>query len=178
MIYSSWDIECDRLKLAILSLFCPFTPLKTKKSKVLIKWQKHYWRYHFTHMYQKFQSYDVWFLRYGVWRTEFFVILDHFLPFYHPNNPKNQKFWKNKKHLGYLFTHVHHKLWSHDVWFLKYGAWQTDGQMDGQEKWHIGVVAPPKKSEGSLFVLIKTHFRKSLCNFMLIITRKNLNLFK
>ena len=35
----------------------------------------------FTHVYHKWQSYDVWFLRYGAWRTKFFVILDHFLHF-------------------------------------------------------------------------------------------------
>ena len=32
--------------------------------------------------------------------TEFFVILDHFLPFYPPNNPKNQNFEKMKKTPG------------------------------------------------------------------------------
>ena len=36
--------------------------------------------------------YDVWFLRYGVQQTEFFVMLGHFLPFYPTNNPKNQNF--------------------------------------------------------------------------------------
>ena len=35
--------------------------------------------------------YGSW-LRYGVQQTEFFVILDCFLPFYHPNKPKNQNF--------------------------------------------------------------------------------------
>ena len=33
-------------------------------------------------MYHKWQSYDVWFLRYGAWQTEFFVIFNRFLPFY------------------------------------------------------------------------------------------------
>ena len=33
------------------------------------------------HVYQKPQSYEVQFLRYGV-RQNFFVILGHFLPFY------------------------------------------------------------------------------------------------
>ena len=56
--------------------------------------------YHFTNLYYKWQSYDVWFLRYGVQQTEFFVILDHFLPFYPPNNPKNQNFEKMKKPPG------------------------------------------------------------------------------
>ena len=65
------------------------------------------------------------------------------LPFNHPNCPKN----KNKNR--YLhFTHVHQKFWSDDVWFLRYGMWQTEknGQMDGQKKWHIDVGASPIKS--------------------------------
>ena len=43
------------------------------------------------------ESYDFWFLSYGVQRTEHFVILDHFLPFYPLNNPKNENFEKMKK---------------------------------------------------------------------------------
>ena len=39
--------------------------------------------HHFTHEYQKPQSYEVQFLRYGV-RQFFFVILGHFLPFTPP----------------------------------------------------------------------------------------------
>ena len=49
------------------------------------------------HMHHKWQSCDVWFLAYGVKWTEFFVILDRFLPFYAPNNPKNQHYEKLKK---------------------------------------------------------------------------------
>ena len=38
MIYSSWDIECDRLKLVIMDHFLPFyCPLKTQKMKILKK---------------------------------------------------------------------------------------------------------------------------------------------
>ena len=60
-----------------------FYPLKTPKIKIL-KIKKFCWRYHhFIHMYQKSQSYDVQFLRYRVRQTAFFVILGHFLPFYH-----------------------------------------------------------------------------------------------
>ena len=38
-----------------------------------------------------------------MWRTGtgFFVILGHFLPFYHTNNPKNQNFEKVKKSIGF-----------------------------------------------------------------------------
>ena len=34
------------------------------------------------------------------WRTDFFFILDHFLPIYPPKNPKNQNFEKKKKTPG------------------------------------------------------------------------------
>ena len=51
-------------------------------------------------MQHKWQSYDVWFLRYEGWQTEFFVILDCFLPFYLPKNPKNQNLEKLRKTTG------------------------------------------------------------------------------
>ena len=44
------------------------------------------------------------------------------------------------------FTHVHQKLWPHDVRFLRYAVQQTDGQMDTKSdisKWH----APTKNPE-------------------------------
>ena len=99
MIYSSWDIERDRPKLVILGHFLLFTLLKSKKNSKLWKNEKkNTWRYcRFTHVHHKWQSYDVWFLRYGAWWTEFFVILDHFLPFYPNRNQKNQNFEKMKK---------------------------------------------------------------------------------
>ena len=58
----------------ILDHFWPFTTLKTKNIKILKNWGKKPWTYyHFTYVYHKWQSYDVWLLRYGVWQTEFFV---------------------------------------------------------------------------------------------------------
>ena len=54
---------------------------------------------HFIHVFQKSQSYEVRFLRYGVRHTELFVILGHYLPFYHSMDPKNQNFEKMKKTL-------------------------------------------------------------------------------
>ena len=43
-------------------------------------------------------------------------------------------FKKCKKHLDiyYHFIYVYQKLWSDDVQFLRYGAWQMDRQMNGQ----------------------------------------------
>ena len=43
MIYSSWDIECDGLKLIILGQFLPFYPppsLKTQKKRNFEKMEK------------------------------------------------------------------------------------------------------------------------------------------
>ena len=98
MIYSSWDMEQNILKLVILGHLLPFHPHKNPKIKIL-KNENICWRYHhFTHVNQKSQSYDARFLRYGVRQTEFFVILGHFFPFYHPpNNPENQNIEKKKK---------------------------------------------------------------------------------
>ena len=91
-------------------------------------------------MYQKPQSYEVQFLRYGV--TIFFAILAYFcLP---PNNPKKQKFWKNKTSIWrchhfklvqqktqsndicLLRYEVYQKWQSYDIWFLRYQLQQTD----------------------------------------------------
>ena len=47
-------------------------------------------------VYHTLRSYEVWVLIHGVQQTEFFVILDHFLPFY-PPNPENQNFQNNGK---------------------------------------------------------------------------------
>ena len=57
------------------------------------------WRYHhFTHVYQKPQSYEVQFLRYGV-RFFFWSFWANFcpLPPPPPNNPDNQNFQRMKK---------------------------------------------------------------------------------
>ena len=39
IIYNSWDIGHDRLKLVILGHFLPFYQLKTWKSRILKKWK-------------------------------------------------------------------------------------------------------------------------------------------
>ena len=64
-------------------------------------------------MHHKLQSYDVWFFRYGAWRTEFFAILDQFSHFCPPNNPKKSKFWKSEKNTWryYHFTQMYQNSW-------------------------------------------------------------------
>ena len=73
----------------ILDHFLPFY----LKIKIL---KKNLRRYHqFTLVYQTWQSYDVWFVRYKVQWTEFFV--DYFLPFCPPPpHPDPLKTWKIK----------------------------------------------------------------------------------
>ena len=83
--------------------------------------------YHFIHVYHKWQLYDVWLLRYGVWQTKILVILEHFLTFYTLTTQKT-KFWKNEKTTSryHHFTYVYHKWQSYSVWSLRYGAWWTE----------------------------------------------------
>ena len=99
MMYGSWDMECDRKKkfFFILIIFCPFTTL-TLKIKIFKKWKKKNTRiyHHFIQVYHKWQSYNIWFLRYEVWQTEFFVILGHALPFY-PITTQNINIFKKRK---------------------------------------------------------------------------------
>ena len=109
MIYGYWNRRCDRQNFfAILVHFLPFHPLTTWKIKTFWKIEKkqqleyHENKNHFTHVHLKWQPYDAWFLRYGSQRTECFIILDHYLPFYPPNNLKTQNFEKMKKYLEIL----------------------------------------------------------------------------
>ena len=94
----------------------------------------------------------------------YFVILDHFLPFYPSNKPKNQNFEKlkiteNNTRRHYHFTHVYHKWRSYDVWFLRYGAWQT-------QFCHFGpffalLPPPPKNPKNQNFEKMKKHLKIS-----------------
>ena len=120
MIRSSWDMKRDRQNfLSFCTVFLPFySPNNPKNQNFEKNEQKlgdiiilhmcnindnhmNAWRYyHFTHVHHKLQSYDVWFLIYQVWQTEFFVILDNFLPFYPPNSQTKKKLKKKKKTPG------------------------------------------------------------------------------
>ena len=92
--YGAWQTEF----FVILSHFALLIPLAICKINILKKMKKNPWGYyHFTHVYHKLESNHVWFPRYGVWRTKFFVILDNFFSFYPTNNPKNQNFEKMKQ---------------------------------------------------------------------------------
>ena len=75
-----WFLRCKMQPTVFWTIFCSFTSLTTWKIKILKKWKNHLSRCHyFTNMYQKSQSYDVCFIRYGVQQTNIFVILGIFL---------------------------------------------------------------------------------------------------
>ena len=90
------------------------------------------WYHHFTHAYQKSQSYDVRFLRYRVRQTNFlsfWVIFCPLPPPIPPNDPKNKNFEKKKKKClesVLLYILVYHKWRSYDIWFLTYTVQQTE----------------------------------------------------
>ena len=98
------------------ALLLPYGP---RKLIFLKKWKQTWRYYHFTNVYHKWQSYDIWFLRYGVQRTKFFVILDRFLLFYCPNNLKNKNF---EKQLVILSFHTGVPINDHHI---MYGSWDT-----------------------------------------------------
>ena len=97
MVPKIWS-AMDRIFCHFWSFFAFLPTFTTQKIKILKNWKIAKIYHYFTHVYHKWKSYDVWFLRKQAQQTDFFVILDHFLPFYPPNNPKNQNFekkWKN-----------------------------------------------------------------------------------
>ena len=67
---------------------------------------------------------DVWFLRYGVQQTNFFIILVDLFPFYLPNDPENQNFGKLKKKKkipgDIIILHMCAINDNHQGWFLRF----------------------------------------------------------
>ena len=126
MIYSSWDIEQNKLKLLILGHFLPFYPPKNLKNQNFEKC-KNLLKISLFYTCTKNHNH----MMYGSWdmecdRQNFFVIMDCFLPFYFPMDPENQNLEKKKKNPGryHHFTTVYQKSWSYAALLLRYGAWQ------------------------------------------------------
>ena len=130
MIYGSWDIRHD-------GHFLPFDHLKNLKNVNLAKMKKRTtWRYYcFTNVYDKWKSYDVWFLRYGAQNIflKFFLVMDHFLPFHQPKNTEKQNFeiknqnqninfekMKKNPPADIIILNMYIINKNHDVWFLRY----------------------------------------------------------
>ena len=103
------------------ALLPPYGPIK------LVFWKNENELEDFTNLYHKWQSYDVWLLRYGAQRTKFFVILDCFLLFYTTpppsNNPNNQNFVKMKKAPGGII--ILHRCSKNENNMIN-GSWDTE----------------------------------------------------
>ena len=107
----------------VLGHFLIFDPPNNqKKNQNLKKHKKNVWRcYHFTLMYNKWRSYDVWFLRYVTWQTYFF--LGHFCPFTSLTTWKINILKKEKKTLGDIIVlHLRTKNNGHMI----YGSWDME----------------------------------------------------
>ena len=125
MMYVCWDMECNRHTFLLFWIvFLPFYVPNNLKNQNFEKYEKT--TYHFTHVYHKWQSCNVWFLRYQERWTEFFLILDCCLHFY-PPNLKNQNFEKLKKKPGDIILHMCITNYNHII----YGSW--DIKHDGQK---------------------------------------------
>ena len=108
--------------------FLPFYSPNNPKNQNFEKMKKDTSRYyHFTQVYRKWQWYDVWFLRYGAWRTECFVILDRFLHSYSPKQPKKSKFWKMIKMPGDIIIL---QMCTINDNYMMYGSWDMKHVMD------------------------------------------------
>ena len=119
-MYPSWDIECNIQFFTILAHFLSFYPINNPENQIL-QIRKNTWTYYyFIHMYQKWQSYDVWFLRYGVQQLEpfsFWTILCRFIP---PSNLENDQ--KKKNQLEILSFYTCTKNNDH----MMYGSWDME----------------------------------------------------
>ena len=95
----------QRMFLSFWAVFCPFNPLTAQKNKILKKWKKMPADIIILHMCTIKDI--IWCMVPEIWSMtdNFFVILDHFLPFYPPNSPKNQNFEKMKKTPGDIILH-------------------------------------------------------------------------
>ena len=144
LMYASWDMECGRHNLCTINEhymmygsiiwygawqteFCfhfgPFFALLSppppnnqenqnfEKIKKCLKILSFY-----TYVPQM----TIWYMVLEIWSsTEFFVILDHFLPFY-PYQTRKSKFWKNEKMPGDIF--ISHLLTINEN-HMMYGSW-------------------------------------------------------
>ena len=117
MVPEIWSATEFFVILEYFLLFYPPIDPENQNFEKMKKTSEHIITFQMCHTWQ---SYDVWFLRYGVQRTNFFVILERFLPFYPPNNPKNQNIEKMKKTSGDII--ILHRCNINDN-HMMYGFW-------------------------------------------------------
>ena len=99
MMHGSWYIKHDRQNW--LSFWATFLPPNNSENQNFEKNEKSSWRYdHFTQGYYKWQSCDIWFLRYLLQQTDLF---GHLWPFF---EMKISKKWKKHLKISSLYRSV------------------------------------------------------------------------
>ena len=151
MLHYSWDMARDVCNWYFLfwAIFALLTPYQQEKWNFQKKWKKTPGDIIISQKRPKNHDhmlYCSWDMARDTWNYYFFI-LGYFLPFNPPpplpNSPKNENFKKMKTKPGdIIILHVYQKLWLDHDWFLRYGAWRTDGQ----KKWHIEVGVPHLKN--------------------------------
>ena len=101
-MYGYWNTKRVRHNfLPFWTIFCTFIPLTTRKIKIFQKIMKPHGdiiSLHICAINGNHMIYASWDIEHN--RQNFLVILDPFLPFYKPNNPKNQSFEKMENSPG------------------------------------------------------------------------------
>ena len=141
MMYGSWDMEHDRQNFLLFwAIFCPFTPLKLRKVKILRQWKKLQkiilQKCTTNHDHMPYCSWDMacdgcnFYFHFAL----FFALLPTLTP-PPPINPKSQKILKIKKTpVDITILHMCTKNYEH----MMYGSWemlhnrQMNRQMDGK----------------------------------------------
>ena len=154
MMYGSWDMKFNRQNFLFWAIFCPFTPLTTRKIKILKKWKN---QLDISSFYTN--ALKIMIICYNVPETWCKIYIFHFglfSPFY-PITAQKTKLKKKKKKQtgGIIILHMCTKNYDHIMyasWDMVHNRWMdrqmnrwTDGLRDGQKKWLIEVGVPPKK---------------------------------
>ena len=127
-MYGSWDTEHDR-KNVIFGYFLPFYLPNNRENQNFGKMKKNPGAIIILNMItinENHMMYDSLDMEHD--RQFFFLILDHFLPFYTPvppNNPENQNFEKLKKATGDIIILHKCTINNNHMIYGSYGMWSA-----------------------------------------------------
>ena len=126
-MYGSWDMKHDGHNfLSFWTIFCPFTPLKAQKIKILKKWKKYLQILSF---YTSVPKIIIWYIPPQIWcMTDVIVIFQFGLLF--AQKTKNEKKWK-KTTGDIIILHMCTKNYD----YMIYSSWDMvcDRWMDRQK---------------------------------------------
>ena len=151
--YLRYKVQRTKFFVILSHFFAHWPLLTTQKIKILKKLKKNGWRYyHFTLLHHKWQSYDVWFLRYQVWQTEFFVVLGYFFALLPPIYPEYQNFQKMKKiPADIIILHMSTSNQNH----MMYDSWDMERDRQNFFSFFCPFTPPPSLTTQRIKVLKK-----------------------